>query len=143
MKKFSDLLDIDPELTLAMELTPVGDGPPPEIDIVIGARRYSTVLYQDHSIQQALPLLDPVRVEIHLRNKIYSEQRETAVIIRSFSIDGHDIMPYLDIAVYQNDHGWTGTTNYLGFNGCWRWQLDRAFYQWWHVASGQGWLLEP
>ena len=81
------------------------------------------------------------KLRIELQNKQYSLEYETAVIIR-LSIDDIDIVPKYDyLADYINDHDNHDPTSYLGFNGKWTLTIDRAFYHWLHVHSGQGWLF--
>ena len=79
-----------------------------------------------------------------MSGKQYDQYRETAVIIDQLAIDGFDIIPtWTQLATYHNDHDSRGPTAYLGFNGTWRLQIDRPFYQWRHAVTGLGWLLAP
>ena len=75
-------------------------------------------------------------------NKVYTTEYETAVIIKRLSIDNINIIPeYTHCAEYNNDHGFTDPTSYIGFNGKWALTFDRPFYQWLHQAHNQGWLI--
>ena len=91
-----------------------------------------------------IPLLDPIEIEISIKDKQYSEIKETAVLIDSINIDGFEIVPqWTHLAEYHSERGLQGPTSYLGINGSWKLTIDRPFYQWRHHATGQGWLLEP
>jgi len=138
MKRYSDLLDIDTRLNVKLELEPVGT---PDVSVIIADYRQDYLLSNNKIIDYTVDLLQPFSVVIELRNKQYSLDRETAVIV-GLSIDDIDIVPKYDYLVdYVNDHDNHGPTNYLGFNGKWTLTIDRAFYHWLHLHSGQGWLF--
>jgi hypothetical protein len=138
MKRYSDLLDIDTRLNLKLELEPVGN---PDISVTIADYRQDYLLSDNQIIDYTVDLLQPFSVIIELRNKQYSLEYETAVIFR-LSVDDIDIIPKYDyLADYVNDHDNHNPTNYLGFNGKWALTVDRAFYHWLHLHSGQGWLF--
>lgn len=140
MKTYSDLQDIDTRLHLHIELEPVGT---PDItvfvnDIINDCPALSNIILLDYHID----LLDLFAINIELRNKHYTTEYETAVIIRRLSVDNIDIIPQYDyLAEYVNDHSNNNPTSYLGFNGKWTLTFDRPFYHWLHEHSGQGWLL--
>ena len=81
-------------------------------------------------------------ISAELRNKHYTTEYETAVIIKRLSIDNIEIIPQYDyLADYDNDHDNNNPTHYLGFNGKWTLTIDRPFYQWLHQVQNQGWLI--
>jgi hypothetical protein len=138
MKRYSDLLDIDTRLNIRLELEPIGT---PDVSVTIADYRQDYLLSNNEIIDYTVDLLQPFSVIIELRNKQYSLDCETAVIFR-LSVDNIDIIPKYDyLADYINDHDNHNPTNYLGFNGKWTLTVDRAFYHWLHLHSGQGWLF--
>jgi len=140
MKTYSDLQAIDTRLHLHIELKPVGT---PDITVSVNniADSYSglnNIIQLDYHVD----LLDIFNINIELHNKIYSLDNETAVIINRLSVDNVDIIPKYDyLAEYINDHANNNPTSYLGFNGKWTLTIDRPFYHWLHLHSGQGWLI--
>jgi hypothetical protein len=101
-------------------------------------------LNQQQTFECCVPLCDPVDLSVTLTDKIYDQHKETAVIIDSINIDGTEIIPrWTHLARYHNERDYDGVTSYLGFNGEWRIQTHRPFYQWLHAVTDQGWLLEP
>jgi hypothetical protein len=145
MKNFLELLDTRHHIDICIEMSPVFDIQEP----VIQASVNSTVLFNGtvHApmiFNYTSALTDCLCIEFQLRDKKYSAEHETAVIIQSINIDGIELIPkHVNKSVYINDHDHTQPTNYMGFNGVWRLDIDRPFYQWLHVATAQGWLLEP
>jgi hypothetical protein len=145
MKKFSDLLAIDPKIDLCIHLEPVAHNGYPEFWISVNDK----IIEQGtltHSLTKhcEIDLLDTIKLEIGMKQKSYSAEKETAVIIRSINIDGFEIVPnWTHLAIYQNDHNNGSPTSYLGFNGAWRLDIPEPFYRWRHRVTGQGWLLEP
>ena len=139
MKTYSDLQDIDTRLRLHIELEPVGR---PDVTTTInGFKNDYPVLSDNINLHYYIDLLDLFSVDIELRNKHYTLEYETAVIIKQLSVDNIDLMPYNYLAEYVNDHDNNNPTSYLGFNGKWTLTFDRPFYQWLHEHSGQGWLI--
>ena len=138
MKRYSDLLGIDTRLNVKLELEPVGT---PDVSVTIADYRQDYLLSNNRIIDYTVDLLQPFLVIIELQNKQYSLEYETAVIIR-LSVDDIDIVPKYDyLADYVNDHDNHNPTSYLGFNGKWTLTIDRAFYHWLHLHTGQGWLF--
>ena len=139
MKRYSDLLGIDTRLNVKLELEPVGT---PDVSVTIADYRQDYLLSNNRIIDYTVDLLQPFSIIIELQNKQYSLDRETAVIIK-LSVDNIDIVPKYDyLADYVNDHDNHDPTSYLGFNGKWTLTIDRAFYHWLHLHSGQGWLFD-
>ena len=140
MKTYSDLQAIDTRLHLHIELEPVGT---PDIivsvnDVVDDYPGLSDNVILDYHVD----LLDLFAVNIDLRNKHYTTEYETAVIIKRLSIDNIELIPQYDyLARYINDHNNNNPTSYLGFNGKWTLTFGCPFYHWLHKHSGQGWLI--
>jgi hypothetical protein len=139
MKTYSDLQAIDSRLRCHLELEPVGT---PEVAVIIAGVCGGGKLFKSVVFDVNLDLLRPFTIEIELKNKIYSMQHETAVVIKCLQIDGIDLVPRFDyLAEYDNDHNNNNPTSYLGFNGKWTLTIDRPFYHWLHGHTGQGWLI--
>lgn len=145
MKTFLELLDTEQYICLWLELLPVLDNGVPDVTVVInGMNHVHQQLDKPLTLVQALPLLDPVVIEITMAGKKYSPDKETAIIIDRFEIDRFAITPdYAEYATYENDQNVDATTSYLGFNGTWTFDTKVPFYQWMHQATKQGWLLSP
>ncbi len=145
MKTFSDLLDIDPRIDLCVILEPVSYNGCPEFWISVNDQIIAQGTLTHSIIKHCeINLLDPIRLEIGMQQKKYSAEKETAIIMKSITIDGFEIVPnHTHHAVYQNDHNNTQPTSYLGFNGSWTLDISEPFYRWRHRITGQGWLLEP
>ena len=138
MKRYSDLLAIDTRLNLRLELEPVGT---PDISVTVDDCQQDYLLTNTQLIDHKIDLLQPFSITVELRNKHYSLDYETAVIVR-LSVDGINIIPKYDyLAKYDNDHDYHAPTSYLGFNGKWTLTFDQPFYHWLHLHSGQGWLF--
>jgi hypothetical protein len=132
MKNYLDLQDTN--LCLDIELELVGH---PEFTVCVDTFESTKVVQQYY-----LDLLKPFSIIIKLDNKIYTTEYETAVIIKRLSVDDISIIPeYTHLAEYDNDHGFTDPTSYIGFNGKWILTFDCPFYQWLHQAQNQGWLI--
>lgn len=130
MKTYLDLPDTKLRVDIDLEL--VGT---PEFTLQVGP-------YNNKQSTYHLDLLTPFTIIIELKNKVYTTEYETAVIIRRLSVDNIEIIPQYDyLADYINDHDNHNPTSYLGFNGKWTLTFDRPFYQWLHQARSQGWLI--
>ena len=142
MKNFSDLLATDLHLDLVLTAEPVGI---PDVEIWINQQLiHQEQLLESITISTQLPLLIGLSVSVKLKNKVYSLESETAVVLNKLSIDGFDLIPrFTHLAQYNNDHDYNKPTSYIGFNGEWKFEVDRPFYQWRHVNTGQGWLFQP
>ena len=139
MKTYSDLQAIDSGLQCHVELEPVGT---PEVAVIINDVYGGGKLFKSVVFDVNIDLLQPFTIEIEHKNKIYSMEHETAVVIKQLQIDGIDIVPRFDyLAIYRNDHDNNDPTSYLGFNGKWTLTIDRPFYHWLHEHTGQGWLI--
>jgi hypothetical protein len=146
MKNYSDLQATNYTLDVCVELAPVGTP-----DVIVNITNMDGVV----DTYSAAALIDPVKltyslglrdlfsIEIELRNKTYTLEHETAVIVQRITVDSIDIVPVFDrLARYDNDHGYVDPTSYLGFNGKWTLAIDRPFYQWIHQHTAQGLLVD-
>lgn len=142
MKNFSELLATDLHVDLALTAEPIGI---PYVEIYINQTSlYQGQLLEPMTISQRLPLLLGFVVVVKLQNKIYSSDYETAVNLTRLSVDNFDLIPrWSHLARYTNDHDFTEPTSYIGFNGEWKFEVTKPFYQWRHEATGQGWLFHP
>ncbi len=145
MKNFSDLPDTDPAITVVIKLSAISDNGYPGALVRVNQDVIEYLqLTQSVEHEFAVPLRDTIEIEIALIDKQYSQNRETAIVIDSVSIDGFEIVPgWTHLATYDSERGLQGPTSYLGINGSWKLVIDRPFYQWRHQITGQGWLLEP
>ena len=143
MTVFSELLATEHSLTIKIQLSPIVDNGVPICAVKINnSVEYYAQLLDTITLTKQMPLLESVDIEISMFDKKYSDERETAVVIKSILIDEFEIVPYYTyLAEYINDHDYNRATSYLGFNGTWRLTIDRPFYQWQHQATNQGWLL--
>lgn len=89
-------------------------------------------------------LSEEIDIKITLKEKVYTLEYETAAIIEEISVDKINIIPrFLDRSCYSHDHGPDICSNYLGYNGQWNLVIQPNFYNWYHQATAQGWLLTP
>ena len=140
MNNYLDLQATDFKLNVCFELEPIGA---PDIIVLINNSILTkTKLTESLKLEYQLDLLDLFSIDIELKNKTYTLEYETAVIIRQLSIDNINLIPKYDyLATYINDHNNTSPTSYLGFNGKWTLTFDKPFYQWLHQHTGQGLLI--
>jgi len=146
MKNFLDQLDIKQHcITVTVKLQVIGTNGFPGASIRVNQDVVEYVQLLTTVEQQfKVGLKDSIEIEISMMDKEYSQTQETAVIIESVDIDGFEIVPnWTHLAVYDSERGVQGPTSYLGINGSWKLTIDRPFYQWRHLVTGQGWLLEP
>ena len=91
MKKFSDLLATDLHLDLALIAEPVGI---PDVEIWVNQQLiHQGQLLESFTVSTQLPLLSGFLILVKLRNKVYSLESETAVVLTKLSIDGFDLVP--------------------------------------------------
>jgi hypothetical protein len=143
MTVFSELLATKHSLTIKIQLSPIVDNGVPICAVRINdSVEYYGQLLDSITLVKQLSLLEIFDIKISMLDKRYSEERETAVVIKSILIDDFEIIPhYTHLIDYDNDHNYNRATSYLGFNGTWRLSIDRPFYQWRHQVTNQGWLL--
>lgn len=145
MNNFSELQGTDISLTLVLELEPHYNTHAPDVlAYANNVQLYSGKLTQICCITQQIPLKSIFDIQIHLINKNDLNDCTTGVIISSLTIDCHNLVPkWTHLAHYTNDRDYDGPAAHLGFNGVWKLTIDKPFYQWWHINTGQGWLLKP
>ena len=145
MNNFLDLLDTKTSLSIRLVISSLTQAGVPHVRVKLNQTLlFDGLLDQDLMLCHDLALLDPVSLEIEMKDKIYHPNRETAVLIKSLTLDDFEMVPnWTHLCDYQNDHGENVPTSYLGFNGVWTFKTHRPFYQWRHLTTGQGWLLEP
>ena len=145
MKNFSDLLATKAEVTVEIELSCLcGSGVPPCKIFINDHVCFNSLMSSSVTITKKVPILTFLTIKIVMKDKIYSSEQETAIIIEKLNIDGFEIVPnWNHLARYENDHENNLPTRYLGFNGTWTLNIAEPFYRWRHRITGQGWLLEP
>lgn len=145
MKNFSDLLDIKTDIFLEIDLDPRFHGRAPVVSVSCNhAQLFSGILDKKICLSCSVDLVDDIRLEVQMRDKIYDKRMETAIGLGPVMIDGIDITDYCyDLVRYDNDRGVNGKTMYLEHNGVWELEIPGPFYRWWHQVTGQGFLLEP
>jgi hypothetical protein len=145
MKNFSDLLATKADVTVEVELSCLcGSGNPHGWIIINDHVCFDSLMLSTITITKTVSILSCLTIEIGMKDKIYSSEQETAIVIEKLNIDGFEIIPnWNHLARYENDHKQNSPTRYLGFNGRWILEIDRPFYQWQHQITSQGWLLEP
>jgi hypothetical protein len=145
MNNFLDLLATRQQLNLTIKLGVISHNGCPGASLRVN-NDVIEYLQLDSAVEHSfeLAVVDPIEIAISMSNKQYSEHAETAVLIQSINIDGFEIVPqWTHLANYNSERGSQGPTSYLGVNGTWTLTIDRPFYQWKHLITGQGWLLEP
>lgn len=145
MKTFSDLLAIESvDIPINVNLSPIAENGYPCVNLTInGALLFSGEIKEEKSFAFSCALIDHVDVQIELADKKYSQEKETAVIVEKLEVDGVSIVPKFNHLIeYINDHGKTVHSNYMGYNGVWRFQTGMPFYRWLHQATGKGWLID-
>lgn len=144
MKNFLDLLDIEYFLDFELYLEPYQST---SLNVTIninGDEVFNNCLSKNLKIQRKLDTLSPVKTSIDISGKDYNNNSQAAIIIKKLSIDGFELhQRWTHLSKYNNDHNYTNPTNHLGFNGKWTFDIDKPFYQWKHIITGQGWLLTP
>ena len=146
MKNFSDLLAINADIEIKISVTPICNNGNPRCRILINDQVcYDDVLSGAQHLSSRVGLNDAICITVEMSDKVYSQERETAVVIDQIAIDGFDLIPdCTHLAHYENDQSvQTGPVSYLGFNGTWTLDIKEPFYRWRHRVTGQGWLLEP
>lgn len=138
----------DIRLPVQVVLEPITQNGAPDLLVQVNGQNYCYQPAQNLvTVNTTIHLLDNFSLLVSMTNKHYSEKLETAVIVSSITVDGHELTNWYsqcaEFISYQNDQNVDYRGFYLGFNGVWCFELDRPFYQWWHVVSGQGWLLAP
>jgi hypothetical protein len=133
MKNYSELRATKQQLNVLVSITSVGK---------VG---YTLLVNDKVSESNFLhPLLEPISFAVVVNGKDYAVDSTSLVTIESLNIDGIELIPKFNhLTEYTNDQQSGLTTNCLGFNGTWKFNIDRPFYQWLHQVTNQGWLLQP
>ena len=144
MNNYLKTLDTKQLLNAKIKFKPIIDNGLPHLEVEFnGVRKYNNDLRHYLAIYVNFGILDSFELIVAMSKKQYAA-KETAIVIEEFEIDGIDIIPYLNQATYHHDQSYDGPNNhYLAFNGVWTFKIDEPFYNWYHKASGQGWLLTP
>ena len=143
MKSFSEATDIDILLDLKVTVEPLTRNGVPYGRISLDhITMFDGLLYQPTTVCAQINLCDDIQILIDLHGKIYDQNKETAIHIKSIAVDGIEIKDHCyNLIQYNNDQRVKHQTLYLGFNGEWMLRVPGPFYRWWHTVSGQGWLL--
>jgi hypothetical protein len=128
-----------------LRLDPVIDNGAPHVTVWVGDRLLlDAKLDKRITVRYFVELTSTFNISVTLSDKAYDENLETAIIIESLTLDGHELIPKFNhLTTYETSQAVGLTTNYLGYNGRWSLNIDRPFYQWWHHANNRGWLLIP
>lgn len=142
MKTFSEATATRLDIAISIHLIPIGE---PKIQVMINDDiLFDDILRSPIHLNYQHGLLEPLDFSIQLCDKKYTLEYETAIIVDKVMIDGISMIPEMTHHFhYENDHGFSDPTSYIGFNGIWKLDTRECFYRWWHQVSGQGWLLYP
>jgi len=145
MKNFSDLLATENSVLIQLKLRAITDNGMPWCDVKVNQQSlFAGPLQEILAVEHKIGLLDPISISVEMKNKVYSSQAETAVVLEQLTIDNFDILSqWTHLANYDNDHSANTPTSYLGFNGVWSLDITEPFYRWRHKITGQGWLITP
>lgn len=114
MNNFLDLQDIDPVISVTMSLT---SSQGTASVIVNGNVIFQGTVIDNVELACDIPLLDNVSIKVS----------HTNVYLESLQFDGWEARP---------QYGWEIDKVFV-------FETEQPFYQWLHVTTGQGWLLEP
>lgn len=143
MKTFSEISDTDYNLNLTLKIKVIDQNGYPDFRLFLNDQQQILGQQNAFIIKKQIPLVTPISVRVELKDKKYSLNKETAVVIEKIEIDDINVIPtYNDIIEYKNDQNKDIKTNYLGFNGIWNLLIDEPFFQWYHQKSGQGMLIK-
>jgi hypothetical protein len=144
MNQFSELLGTNIKINIKLQLSAIVDNGVPTTLV-----KYNNKILLNQALDSSIcitwdhDLLDPICIQVALIDKIYNNQKETAIIIESLTIDDVEVIPkYNNLITYVNDHNIDTPTNYLGFNGVWELCIPTPFYQGLHHVQGQGLLIK-
>lgn len=145
MKNFLNLLGTNIQIPIHLTVKPLLENGVPRCNIKINNQkvfegRLDDVKFLEHNVG----LLDSISISIKLYGKIYNSEKETAILVQSLKIDHKELTSLTTSPIsYSKDQDNDYVGFYLGFNGLWQYNLNKPFYQWYHIASDQGWLFEP
>jgi hypothetical protein len=116
MKNFSELLDTDFHIDIAIQVRPKHAAS--AVKIVINDQIIiDQVIQQVILLEYSVPLLAPIKVLVFHDN----------AYVESLKFDGWESRP---------EYGTEGP-------GLWSFETHKPFYPWHHHATGLGWLLTP
>ena len=116
MKNFSELLATNLAVDIDLNIFPLVSSP---VEVVVNSQCiYNTVMQHCTPFHYSVPVLEPIEIIVF----------HSGITVLSLCFDGWESRP-----VHGSDAMgvWRFTTNGL------------PFYQWWHHATAQGWLLTP
>jgi hypothetical protein len=116
MKNFSELLATNLAVDIDLNIFPLVSSP---VEVVVNSQCiYNTVMQHRTPFHYSVPVLEPIEIIVF----------HSGITVLSLCFDGWESRP-----VHGSDAMgvWRFTTNGL------------PFYQWWHHATAQGWLLTP
>ena len=145
MKNFLEALDTSTDLEVVVALKVVTDNGEPFFKAeTINGIVYQGKLTKDQTLRFTIPGNKRFYVSFSMEEKIYSEKKETAVVLESMTIAGRNVLPnFINETVYDNDQKKQLCTNYMGFNGTLKFDKTENFHAWYHEKSGQGMLICP
>lgn len=145
MKNFSDLLATNSRALLTLDLDVISNNGAPHCEITVNQKNiYQATIDKAMSFHIGIDFNEKISISISMSNKKYAPDRETAIVIKSLTIDSIIIVPGFEhFSHYSNDHHQDIKTSYLGYNGVWSLTIPEPFYHWRHRITGQGWLLKP
>lgn len=146
IKTFSEILDIDTHLSVCVRLRPIcGNGVPGAKICLDGDVWFDGELSEPITICGHINLTGGFAISVEMKDKVYDQHRETAVIIESIAVQDIELIPdYTRFATYTNDLDQsTVATHYLGWNGIWCIASNDPFLIWLHRAQNRGDLLVP
>jgi hypothetical protein len=144
MKTFSELQAIDWRIRVSVRLEPDFDVYPPWVQLKVNDTIEENYLRTAQVRNFDLPLLHPVEISILVRQDRETHDPRRGVTISSIEIDDRELMPeFCYLADLSENLKCFAPTNHIVQDGQWCFHITKPFYQWYHTASDQGWLLEP
>ena len=140
-----DYYDTPEPIKVCITLRPCEDETKPKCVLTVNnIIQFDNKLEESKTFVNYVNLLDPISIDIKLHGKSYNASPESGLFIDMLDIDDFKIVhQWTHLATYINDKNYNEPTTHLGFNGVWSIKMDRPFYQWQHVVTNQGWLLQP
>jgi hypothetical protein len=144
MKNFLEALDINQTIKVRLSLKIIDDNGYPEFDLFLNNKSINHSNKKNIDILKHVKYYDLISVKIKMFGKKYSAVNESAITVEELSVDDINVIPSFNhYIIYNNDHNKPITTNYLGYNGDWNFNINEPFYQWYHSATAQGILIRP
>ena len=144
MKNFLEALDINQTLKVQLSLRIIDDNGYPDFNLFLNNESIDHYNSKNIDITKHIKHNDPISLKITMFGKKYSALKESAIVVENLSIDDINVIPsFVHHTTYHNDHNRPITTNYLGYNGTWNFNVNKPFYQWYHSVTAQGMLIRP